>query len=44
MEAEEAFSVLAQERYRHRLSIEAEPLYYMGLIGKKQCDLPLSMH
>lgn len=29
-------------RYRHRFSIEGEPLYYFALGGKKRADLPAS--
>lgn len=28
------------ERYRHRLSIEGEPLYYFALAGRKRSDAP----
>lgn len=28
------------ERYRHRLSIEGEPLYYFAIAGKKNYDIP----
>lgn len=28
------------ERYRHRLSIEGEPLYYFAIAGKKNSDVP----
>lgn len=28
------------ERYRHRLSIEGEPLFYFAIAGKKKADLP----
>ena len=30
------------QRYRHRFSIEGEPLYYFALGGKKTADVPLS--
>ncbi len=30
------------QRYRHRLSIEGEPLYYFALGGRKKADVPLS--
>lgn len=29
------------ERYRHRLSIEGEPLYYFAISGRKNGDVPL---
>lgn len=29
------------ERYRHRLSINGEPLYYFALAGKKNADIPV---
>jgi len=28
------------ERYRHRLSIEGEPLYYFAIAGRKNADIP----
>lgn len=28
------------ERYRHRLSIEGEPLYYFAIVGRKNADVP----
>jgi predicted TPR repeat methyltransferase len=28
------------ERYRHRLSIEGEPLYYFAIAGRKNSDVP----
>ena len=28
------------ERYRHRLSIEGEPLYYFAITAKKVADVP----
>ncbi|MDH5359992.1 MAG: hypothetical protein OEX03_05470 [Gammaproteobacteria bacterium] len=28
------------ERYRHRLSIEGEPLYYFAIVGRKKSDVP----
>jgi len=28
------------ERYRHRLSIEGEPLYYYAIAGRKTADVP----
>lgn len=30
------------ERYRHRLSMEGEPLYYFAISGSKNADVPLS--
>jgi hypothetical protein len=30
------------QRYRHRLSIEGEPLYYFALGGRKKADVPAS--
>ena len=29
------------ERYRHRLSIEGEPLYYFAIAGRKNADVPV---
>jgi len=28
------------ERYRHRLSVDGEPLYYFALTGRKTADIP----
>lgn len=28
------------ERYRHRLSVEGEPLFYYALVGRKNADVP----
>ena len=28
------------ERYRHRLSVDGEPLYYFALVGRKTADIP----
>ncbi len=28
------------ERYRHRLSLEGEPLYYFAIAGRKNADIP----
>jgi SAM-dependent methyltransferase len=29
------------ERYRHRLSIEGKPLYYLAIAGRKNADVPM---
>ena len=34
--------VRVQHRYRHRLSVNGEPLYYVSMIGEKKNDIPLS--
>lgn len=31
------------ERYRHRLSIDGEPLFYYAIAGKKTADVPLDL-
>ena len=31
------------ERYRHRLSIDGQPLYYFGVACRKSCPIPLEM-
>lgn len=31
----------ASVRYRHRLSVRGEPIYYVALMGRKQAQLPL---
>ena len=28
------------ERYRHRLSIDGEPLFYFAISGRKNADIP----
>jgi len=28
------------ERYRHRLSIDGEPLYYFAIVARKKSDAP----
>lgn len=30
------------ERYRHRLSVEGKPLYYLAIAGRKNADIPIS--
>jgi hypothetical protein len=36
----EYLDVYHLERYRHRLSIEGEPLYYYAIAGRKRADIP----
>ncbi|MBX3629183.1 MAG: hypothetical protein KF908_04570 [Nitrosomonas sp.] len=36
----EYMDVYIIERYRHRLSIEGEPLYYFAIAGRKKADIP----
>lgn len=36
----EYLDVYHMERYRHRLSIEGEPLYYYAIAGRKNADVP----
>lgn len=31
---------LAEERYRHRLSVRGEPLYYVAYVARKMADIP----
>jgi len=31
---------LAEKRYRHRLSVRGEPLYYVAYVARKQADIP----
>lgn len=35
----EYFDVYHIERYRHRLSIDGHPLYYLGIVGRKRADI-----
>jgi predicted TPR repeat methyltransferase len=37
-----SFEVKREHRYRHRLNINGEPLYYVAMVGEKGGDLPLS--
>ena len=37
---ERIVQIQAYRRYRHRLSITGEPLYYVAMVARKQCDLP----
>ena len=34
---------LATKRYRHRLSVAGEPIYYIALVGRKNRDIPAEM-
>ena len=36
-----AIEQVAERRYRHRLSVAGEPLYYMAIVAEKRADLPL---
>ncbi|MDQ4093835.1 MAG: methyltransferase domain-containing protein [Actinomycetota bacterium] len=36
---EEAMRPLAKERYRHRLSVQGEPLYYVAFVAEKVSDV-----
>ena len=40
MFVEEVISPLAKERYRHRLSVQGEPLYYVAFVVEKVKDIP----
>lgn len=37
-----AFEVKREHRYRHRLTTNGEPLYYVAMVGEKGSNLPLS--
>ena len=37
---EEVIRPLAKERYRHRLSMQGEPLYYVAFVAEKVSDVP----
>ncbi|HWR48366.1 MAG TPA: methyltransferase domain-containing protein [Pseudonocardiaceae bacterium] len=39
---EEVIRPLVEERYRHRLSVQGEPLYYIALVAEKVSDVPQS--
>lgn len=36
----DVFEIELYKRYRHRLSVQGEPLYYIGLVGRKNADIP----
>jgi predicted TPR repeat methyltransferase len=40
MEAEGWLDVRMRVRYVHRYSIAGDPLHYVGIVGRKRCDLP----
>jgi SAM-dependent methyltransferase len=40
MFVEEAIRPLVNQRYRHRLSVQGKPLYYVAFIGEKIEDIP----
>jgi len=40
MFVEEVISLLTKERYRHRLSVQGEPLYYVAFVVEKVKDIP----
>jgi SAM-dependent methyltransferase len=42
MFAEQILVPLAEEHYRHRLSVRGEPLYYVAYVARKLCDVPES--
>ena len=35
-----ALELKAERRYRHRLSLSGEPLYYVAMVAEKAHDLP----
>jgi hypothetical protein len=37
---EALLDLVSSRRYRHRLSVGGEPLYYMAIIGRKRGDIP----
>lgn len=37
-----AFGVKREQRYRHRLTTNGEPLFYVAMVGAKGSDLPVS--
>jgi predicted TPR repeat methyltransferase len=42
MLAEQVITPLAEEHYRHRLSVHGEPLYYIAYVARKLRDIPES--
>jgi predicted TPR repeat methyltransferase len=41
MEEEGVLEVLDDRRYRHRISVTGEPLYYVAIVARKRGDVPL---
>ncbi|WP_028663071.1 class I SAM-dependent DNA methyltransferase [Saccharomonospora halophila] len=41
-EREGLFEVRARERYRHRLDVRGEPLYYLAVVATKHGDVPVA--
>lgn len=41
MRDQEALSVRAEQRYRHRLATNGEPIYYVAIVGRKTRDFEL---
>ena len=39
----EYLDIYHMERYRHRLSIDGQPLYYFGVACRKACAIPMEM-
>jgi hypothetical protein len=39
---EEVIRPLSKERYRHRLSVQGEPLYYVAFVAEKVNDVSLA--
>ena len=39
----EYLDIYHMERYRHRLSIDGQPLYYFAVACRKSCPIPLEM-
>lgn len=42
MFVEEVITPLSKQRYRHRLSVQGEPLYYVAFVAEKTGDIPQS--
>ncbi|MHA6617717.1 methyltransferase domain-containing protein [Pseudonocardia sp. DLS-67] len=40
MFAEDVITLIADEHYRHRLSVRGEPLYYIAYVARKLRDIP----
>lgn len=40
MVADEVITLIADEHYRHRLSVRGEPLYYIAYVARKLRDIP----
>ena len=43
LDAEGIMDIRARRRYRHRFCQDGTPLYYVAIVGRKKCDIPLEL-